>query len=64
MRVDHGERTQKGVVDKLKGTVIGSWLGLGGESQSQVPQQPHGNYDLAGPSLLVLRFSEKRAFHS
>ncbi|XP_059449184.1 low-temperature-induced 65 kDa protein-like isoform X2 [Corylus avellana] len=38
----HGERTQKGVVDKLKGTVIGSWLGLGGESKSQVPQQPHG----------------------
>ena len=68
----HGKRTQssyldsqgKGAVDKLKGTVIGSWLGLGGESQSQDPQQPHGNYDLAGPSLLVLRFGEKMAFHS
>jgi hypothetical protein len=48
---NYGKRTQSsyldsqgtGVVDKLKGAV-GSWFRLRGESQSQVPQQPHGNY--------------------
>lgn len=48
---NYGKKTQSsdldssqgtGVVDKLRGAV-GSWFGLGGESQSQVPQQPHGN---------------------
>ncbi|XP_035550854.1 low-temperature-induced 65 kDa protein-like isoform X1 [Juglans regia] len=37
---DVNNSQEKGVVDKFKGAV-GSWFGLGGESQPQVSPQPH-----------------------